>query len=195
VKSEDPRCPFCGALSESPVASRRRGRRTSRAQWLALGSIALAGCAGSIAETPPGDGGSSSEHDAAGGVHDSGVARVPEEAGTLAETGGPQDASAAAQDAGGSAFACNTRSGYFQCQANVCDRSIQACYQGQCVWYGELASYGAPDSAACDPCPTCECLGSTLYPGCHCTDDGAGAITISCQGCYGSPPARLERMA
>jgi hypothetical protein len=173
----------------------------SRGQWLALGSIALAGCSGSIAETPVADGGGSTQHDAASKVHDSGVALVPEESGAVdeastgSEAGDEQDAAVALLDAGGSAYACPSRSGYFQCQGNVCDRSIQACYQGQCVWYGELASYGIADAAACDPCPTCACLGAGVYPGCHCVDDGEGDITISCQGCYGSPPARHERIA
>jgi hypothetical protein len=100
------------------------------------------------------------------------------------------------EDAGDfdSAVACASRSGYFQCVGNVCDRSIQACYQGQCLWYGELPLYGMSDAASCGSCPTCECLSASLYPGCHCTDDGAGDITVSCQGCYGSPPARLERL-
>lgn len=58
---------------------------------------------------------------------------------------------------------------------------------------------GAPFPPECVACPTCACIRG--YPrwmgshGCECSNlDDAGAIGISCGGCYGSPPARLERL-
>jgi hypothetical protein len=180
-------------------------RGTSRAQWLAFGSIALVGCVGSVAETPTDDAGGGVQHDAANATtHDSGSLQAtgPEaggisEAGLAQETGGGTEAGSLAEagpvpdDAG---VACQTRTGYFDCAGNLCDRSIQACYQNQCVWYGLLSSYEVPDAATCGPCPTCACLQGSLEGSCHCNNDPDGGLIISCGGCYGSPPARLERL-
>ncbi|HEY8039333.1 MAG TPA: hypothetical protein VIF15_06040 [Polyangiaceae bacterium] len=180
----------------------------SRGQWLALGStMALAGCSGAVAATP-GDGGGGTGHDPATGALEGGSGVIGHEAGAdPGDAGEPEDAGntadsellvdtgssvvADAADDGG--FACPTRSGYFQCGGNVCDRSIQACYSGGCQWYGNL--YEMPDAASCGACPTCQCLKGALYPNCSCQEDDAGTLTISCGGCYGSPPARLERIA
>lgn len=56
-----------------------------------------------------------------------------------------------------------------------------------------------PGDAACGAYPTCACsnwIGPNFGDGvCGCTDDDAGAVTVvACHSCYGSPPARLERL-
>lgn len=199
IKVSDARCPFCGAVAarRSPPRDPARTGRVSRAQWLAFGGVALVGCVGTVAESSGDGGGAVAQHDAgATPVHDAGNQQAqPPEAGLAQETGAVQDAGLVVADDAG--VSCSTRSGYYECSGNVCDRSIQACYQGQCVWYGALSQYLSqqPDAASCGSCPTCACLQTTLYPNCHCTEDGEGTVTISCAGCYGSPPARLERLA
>ena len=50
----------------------------------------------------------------------------------------------------------------------------------------EVCNFGTDAFQASEP---------TLYTNCHCTEDDSGTIAISCGGCYGSPPARLERIA
>jgi hypothetical protein len=206
VKSTDARCPFCGAVNAPRAVHSARASHVSRAQWLAFGSIAFVGCVGSVADTPH-------DGDGAGAGHDAGASRVARDSGSpqavgpeaaAPEAAPPEDAGVA-QDAvspddagsvlGDSSVACQSRTGYFDCAANVCDRSIQACYQGQCLWYGALPVNPIPDAATCGPCPTCECLKGSIYPDCHCQEDGEGTISISCAGCYGSPPVRLERLA
>jgi len=182
----------------------------SRGQWLALTTVALVGCTGTI-DSVVGDGGGGTATHEGGGAHDSGAARLPdasgavdeagtlEEAATASEAGTVEDAQSTATSEGGdSGIACASRSGYFACGSNVCDRAIQACYSSSCDWYGNIGTTiggGGADAAACGSCPSCACLQPTLYPGCNCAEDDAGTIVISCQGCYGSPPGRLERIA
>jgi hypothetical protein len=200
IKVSDARCPFCGAVNTRRPPRRAPARRTSRAQWLAFGSVALVGCVGTVAESSGDGGGAVAQHDAGNTpAHDAGnqQAQPPEagiETGTVWETGSPQDAGIVVADDSG--VACSTRSGYYDCGANLCDRSIQACYQGQCVWYGALWEYVSqqPDAASCGSCPTCACLHGALYGNCTCNEDNEGTVSISCGGCYGSPPARLERL-
>jgi hypothetical protein len=99
----------------------------------------------------------------------------------------PAEGSSARADGGDSVpiVVCTSRSGYFACGGEYCDRAIQACYNEGCAAY-ELA---AP---SCGPCPTCDCIGSAADA---CSDDG-GTVTFSFeQTCYGAPPARLERLA
>jgi hypothetical protein len=194
IKVSDARCPFCGAVNTRRPPRRAPAARSSRAQWLAFGSVALVGCVGTVAESSGGDGGGAvAQHDAGNTpAHDSGNQQVPPpDAGTAPETGVSYEASLPE-----ASVSCPTRSGYFDCSANVCDRSIQACYDGECLWYGALPEYTGtiPDAASCGSCPTCACLKGTLYPNCNCAEDGEGTIAISCAGCYGSPPARLERL-
>jgi len=206
VRRTDPLCPFCGAPNVPRGQRAPRVPRMSRGQWLALGTtVALVGCTGTIASVPEGDGGheSTASHDAGGTAPDSGAAVRPEEAGTvaetgtLAETGAVVDASPESSAPLDSGVACGERSGFFSCGGNICDRAIQACYSNSCEWYGNLSAIatGGADAASCGSCPTCECLQPTLYTNCHCTEDDSGTIAISCGGCYGSPPARLERIA
>jgi hypothetical protein len=197
VKREASGCPFCGAAIVTRAVRAVARARMSRGQWLAFGSIALAGCSGAI-DSRPLDGGTTGESDAATAPAD---ARLGE--GGIA----PHEASAAPIDgrgtepidgsllADGAGSACPLRTGTFTCAgASVCDRHNQACLMSQCVSYGELPTVQAPDAASCGPCPTCDCLMGMLGGSCSCTDDGMGGITVSCHACYGSPPARLERL-
>jgi hypothetical protein len=201
IKVSDARCPFCGAVNTRRPPRRGPAGRMSRAQWLAFGSVALVGCVGTVAESSGDGGGAVAQHDAGNTpAHDAGnqVQPPPDsgiayETGTVQEAGPPVDSGIVVADDSG--VSCPTRSGYFNCQGNVCDRSIQACQNGYCEWYGALAtSWQFPDAASCGPCPTCECLQGSLSTSCHCSEDNQGTITISCGGCYGSPPARLERL-
>jgi hypothetical protein len=141
-------------------------------------AVTLASCTGTIAETPRSDAGLGTHHDSGLETTDAGWTPSP-------DADSPIDASIEA-----GSVACPTRSGYFQCGSNVCDRSIQACESGSCIWYGELASYWSPqvDAQACGACPTCACVPS-YFP---CSEDDAGTLVISsAQTCYGAPPARL----
>jgi hypothetical protein len=107
-------------------------------------------------------------------------------------------------------IACPHPSGSFLCdpaQAGSdsgvpCDRASQYCLlypygQGCISFTDEDASPDGrvPFPPQCAACPTCACVwGYRSWWGCTCVDlDDAGAIGISCGGCYGSPPARLER--
>jgi hypothetical protein len=75
-------------------------------------------------------------------------------------------------EAGVVGYACGSRSGYFLCEGNACSRSIQACDQGACEWYGNFAPQ-------CGDCPTCACLRDTSTLNIStCEDDGAGGITF-----------------
>jgi hypothetical protein len=193
----------------------------SRAQWLALGSsAALFACSAQIERTPSaerdaaripdspepvrdldsghaGCDGSSPGADAGLAGIDADFADV--DAGYVDVDSGYVDVDAGfvpIVDAGlveASGVACPSRSGYFACGSGVCDRSFQACVGGdQCTWYQGIVNYYGVQE--CGPCPTCECLAPPTTP-CDCTEDDAGTITISCGGCYGAPPVRLERIA
>lgn len=94
--------------------------------------------------------------------------------------------------------ACTTRSGYFACGGNVCDRSIQVCVETSslCATPGDLGTVMTGASIArCGPCPSCACVQTALGGSCECREDDAGSVVVSCGGCYGAPPARLERLA
>ena len=116
----------------------------------------------------------------------------------------------------GDGGSCTPPTGSFICKPEwgaqtpqLCDRATQYCQLGPgptgtqhgCKSYDDPdAGYsGQPFPPQCLPCPTCECVfrhtdwGTLTHP-CGCRDlDGLGAIGLSCGGCYGSPPARLER--
>jgi hypothetical protein len=193
----------------------------SRAQWLALGSsAALLACSAQIELTPPTERdaaripdspeparGLDSGHTACDGSSagaDAGLAGIDADfadadAGCVEVDSGYVDVDAGfvqIVDAGlveASGFACPSRSGYFACGGGVCDRSIQACVMGVCEWYQDIVILWGVQ--ACGPCPTCDCLAPPGSP-CVCTEDDAGTVTIlSCGGCYGAPPVRLERIA
>jgi hypothetical protein len=92
---------------------------------------------------------------------------------------------------------CSSRSGTFACAGQTCDRSTQLCMENGsgCVAYDGVIPEQQPEAGSCGACPSCACLQPTLWGSCHCTEDDAGSIAISCGGCYGAPPARLERIA
>jgi hypothetical protein len=182
------------AVLASTRATRRAVRRT---KWLAIGpSMALVACSGAVASTPTEDGGGvpiAAKVDAAS----EGAAR---EDAALADARA-EDGEAAAAESGTSrldgATACSERSGTFMCSGTSCDRRTGVCFQTTCMTYASfLVDYDQSDASSCGPCPTCDCA-AALFPSasCHCTDDGAGGITLSCQGCYGAPPARRKRIA
>jgi hypothetical protein len=164
VKVEDPRCPFCKAP------------RTCRAQWPSDLREVVVGGTHALAL------GSAMVLLGCSGA----VASTP--AGEGGEPGQPGVESA---------VACPSRSGYFTCGSNVCDRSVQACDErsGTCLSYDALPpSDLVSPGGACGRCPTCACLAPELASNCHCQEDDAGAVSISCGGCYGAPPARLSRV-
>jgi len=180
----------------------------SRAQWLAFGStLAFVGCTGNVESLPSSVGEGDGTKDSGNATYEAGSESSHPEAGVTAEAGvGHDDAGvtveAAAEAAteaateAGPVVGCASRTGYYECGSNICDRSIQACFQGACEWYGALPETLSVDAAAaCGPCPSCECLQPTLYPSCQCTEDAEGTLVISCAGCYGAPPARLERLS
>jgi hypothetical protein len=139
----------------------------SRARWLAFGSTALfVACGGQVESQPYRDAGTT----------------------TNASSATADGSSATVQGR-----VCPTRGGAFACGSDYCDSAVQACDNGSCVAYDQLA-------AACGGCPTCDCI--QIESNCGCTDF-TGAVIITCWspppsssgGCYGAPPARLERIA
>jgi hypothetical protein len=90
--------------------------------------------------------------------------------------------------------ACPSRAGYFDCEGNVCDRSIQACWDSECISYESVVqSHQATDAASCGACPGCACL--SFAHDYNCEEDRAGTVFISQAPCYGAPPVRLEPVA
>jgi hypothetical protein len=102
-------------------------------------------------------------------------------------------------------FACTNGGG-----ALTCDRATEYCYTYN-TSYCVPCSNGnwrcvAVDSDAglfyfprqCATSFTCACLAEAGSVGgsCDCIElDDSGAVGISCHACYGSPPARLERLS
>lgn len=89
-------------------------------------------------------------------------------------------------------FECGTGKGIY------CDRATQYCREwcpGTCP-PGELAVVGCASIADAGNCTT-NLVQYGLGSSCQCLDaDDAGAVTQVCYGgCYGAPPARLERLA
>jgi hypothetical protein len=142
--------------------------------WLTLGAtLGLAACGSS--------GVASSPVDAAMPVHhalpveasrDADLSALLDDAATEAQYDIPHGDDASEGD--GSIVPCSSRSGYFACGSNVCNRAIQACLPGSlCVAY----SYLAP---SCGACPTCACLrDKTLLSIESCQEDTAGSVAIS----------------
>jgi len=214
VRGADRACPFCGATVVRVRPPAARLPRMSRARWLALGStVALVGCNAVVASSG-GDAGHA-EHEAGSGNGDDGSVPPGRDGGVLADAGRGEASSVdeagwitdsgtqgdgTAQDAEVSAdgsVVCSARSGTFACGGQTCDRATQMCgpYGGGCVAYGTVLPNQQPEAGTCGPCPTCACLEPTLWGACYCSEDDGGAIAISCGGCYGAPPARLERIA
>jgi hypothetical protein len=190
VKREDSVCPFCGMSVAAIGGGQGRPRlvraRPSRAAWLAYAStLTMAGCVGGKT------------------VASDSVAQ-------------PASKDLPSQDA----KANNT--GPFACGADQdadlsCDPNTQYCFDDtydytggyHCVAKDEGPLAAAHAGVHC-PCPpddsgTIGCLfsgiritnssGQDLCSGnFSCEEDESGAITVACHSCYGSPPARLERL-
>jgi hypothetical protein len=160
------------------------------------------GTATSSAVAPAGDGEGGSDASLAG------------DALSAEEAGATSEAAPEASDATwGLPDASCQRSGTFACGSNTCDRATQFCniyipsaspWSPQCDSLANLPSVpdpGVPDSGTCATCPTCACIPPTscstpnTSTGCSCFEDNFGGLTVTCSecGCYGSPPARLER--
>ncbi len=181
VKRHDLRCPFCGIALQS---------HTSRARWVALSVVSLAGAA--CADTPTRDTDASSV-----------------DATFQAESGLDARISSRPECA----------QGFFACGDGglLCDRSSEFCvdqyaYGGPwCHTYSE-GSWASGFDAGCTRCPSCgdahdgsvpECIASSWNTCANphssaatsCTQDDAGSVivkTMSCGPCYGAPPARFS---
>jgi len=200
VKEHENACPFCGAArggSEHTVRSFSI-RGISRGQWLTAGAAALAlvSCDAPNGDaffecsvTVPTDGGAISatycekrmQYCSAQGtcvtIADSGPCAVVS----------PGNVCLCDEDAGVAVQRCSTK-GFFDCSAggspvSYCEKWTQYCStQGTCVTIADAGS--------------CAVASSGTYQ-CTCTED-AGATFQTCtshSGCYGAPPARLERLA
>jgi hypothetical protein len=203
VRATDRACPFCGATISSASAAARveigsTAPRISRAAWLAVASsVAAFGTlgAGCLGATTKGDAPSlDASSDAA------------------------EDAQPAVDPA------CLTPdAGDFACGATICNAATEYCERtlaNSCSYDYQSTEHeavtcsrkntGEPWPAACRQCPTCACINAHLPPSemigsdsrvwmCETKDGGGVQITTSkytlCGGCYGSPPARLERLA
>jgi hypothetical protein len=140
-------------------------------------------CSGAIASTPPGDGGFVARADARA-----------EEAATVEYEGGNGDGGLAEASAvPDGAVVCAARSGTFECGSAACARSSEVCYVNACMTVANFSTEYGGVLGSCGSCLACDCW--SPQPSCRCSDDGEGGITVSCQGCYGAPPARLERVA
>ena len=183
VKREDCVCPFCGIVIATIGRDETRPpaawARMSRAQWLAYAStLTMVGCFGGRMVGAAGDDGGS-----AGAVASATILLC-----------GPD------QEAG---LSCDPKTQY--CFDDTYD------YMGEysCVPKdaGPLAATGGGDHCPCQADDSgLGCLfsrdlkfdgsGPALCSGnFHCDEDDRGAVTVSCHSCYGSPPARLERLA
>lgn len=208
IKKTDRQCPFCHAPGSCKSWAPHPARRMSRARWLALGStVALVGCNGVVQSS-----GGSSDAQAATQEGSTGDEGVADEASTSGEAGSDDssamadtstpgvDGSSEASTDGGvvhdAGMTC-ARSGTFACSTQTCDRASQLCdlMGGGCLAYDAMVPQQYPEAGSCGDCPSCACLQPTLYGDCQCLEDDAGSIAISCGGCYGAPPARLERIA
>jgi hypothetical protein len=203
VKAADPSCPFCNAAM-SPAASgygTAEATLCSRAAWLAVASTVAAFAALGAGCTRQTDDPSSRT-----------------DAGAGAETDPP-----AASSPGADAACITPESGTFMCGGASCDVATQYCdryLKTNCIYNGkgtnspsnyEEASCRdradrAPDNSfppACLSCATCGCIGpyaaSASKDSCAAIAGGGVVITHDqttiCGACYGSPPARLERLA
>lgn len=150
----------------------------SRAQWLAFGStLALTGCSAS---------GSSSASNSYATVATSTWV-------SPASCPSPAPGLFFCSDAGVVYDGATNSASYGYVVA--CDRVTELCSltnNPQCLQKADAAS------PVCLTCPTCACLLVNGFAGCRCEAvDDAGGIALDCTGvggCYGSPPARLERI-
>lgn len=201
VKAHEDQCPFCGArrLSRTPT-ERGVPVRLSRAQWLAFGStLAVTGCSSAVVSSIERSSSSSASSTASSDVVS--TTSTPIVTGTSFTSASPTTTYATASTTPAS---CGVPTGQFLCDPSnnqgtgdagvACDRQGEFCS----LWPGTQGCIAKADAgtfpAACLTCPTCDCINA--HTSCRCVAlDDAGAIGISCGGCYGSPPARLERYA
>ena len=188
VKTDAAACPFCGA--EMPVAARTRvvaRSRMSRGAWLVVGSsaVALGGGATFACSTSA----RTSQEVTAQQAGDAGDAgEQPTADGAITHVFFP------GCRAGEGAFACGD-AGFCRCSTEVC-------------WLDDVKGTAVCGSFAGGVCTNqfgvasrCACFNADygVIPGPpSCDDDDGGQITItnfSWGGCYGAPPARLERLA
>jgi hypothetical protein len=211
IKRHEALCPFCGAPHvAAPRAALHSRRRVSRAQWLAFGStLAAAGCTTTSAE----QGVDASTTTDAEAIHEAAADSTVVVDATADAVGFGVDAAGDVRDAGDewtSALdgSCATWSGVFACTfSSDNDASCVPCGRGShyCVSdRSNTPTKGCFDNGAgpfamdpqCDAGSYCACFRLQNYGQCRCVDlDDAGAIEVSCFGCYGAPPARLERLA
>jgi hypothetical protein len=203
IKRTELRCPFCAAPHASSARVARFASRMSRAQWLAFGStLTLVSCSGAVQPLPSSgtDSGSPSQQTADASTSPGWDARNPtsatEDSGRDTDAVAAADAGSPTDDAATEASACAV-TGAFTCNGTTCDRASQYCqmYNGgnEVGCQADDAGFNFPPQ--CYGCPTCACIGQQLTGTCHCVDiDDGGGIGIECIGCYGAPPARLERL-
>jgi hypothetical protein len=213
VKRQDAACPFCGAArTPARPTAPRRIRNVSRAHWLAFGTTLVGmGCNGvlgssggrGVSENAPPDASTSTAPATSNGGNDASLADGAGDEGVGeddATTG--EDAQGASDGSWGSPDPSCPRSGTFACGSYQCDRASQFCsnvttHTLSCEPLSDMTNVARViDSGTCEACPTCACIlpvnnGST----CNCFQDNFGGLTVTCSqgGCYGSPPARLER--
>jgi hypothetical protein len=134
---------------------------------------------------------------------DSGMWVGPWEAGDDAAKVGADAASASGDAASAGVDAanpCDTRTFYCAAAAACCARATEYCHGPHAPMEAACVSYfdgGPPLPHACVASRTCACLADAGWGEgmCRCIDlDDAGAVGLSCFGCYGSPSARLERL-
>jgi len=208
VKREDRVCPFCGIVMATIGRDETRPpaawARMSRAQWLAYAStLTMVGCfGGRMVGAARDDGGSAGA-----------VARTID---GDARQGAEPAPKGLAQDAPATSTAI-LPCGPDQDAGLSCDPTTQYCFDDTYDYMGDyscvpkdagpLAASGGGDHCPCQADDSgIGCLfsrdltfdgsGQALCSGnFHCDEDDRGAVTVSCHSCYGSPPARLERLA
>jgi hypothetical protein len=175
----------------------------SRAHWLAFGSTLVGiGCNGSMATEPIADAAPDDAAPAQVAPDDASIA--PHDASAADDRKPDDDATtdAAGREAGyPSPNTSCPRRGTFACGASLnCDRATEICFNGSYCAAIATVGYLQIDSGACAACPTCACFPPGLRPNCNqgvsCFEDNFGGLSVSCSsqgGCYGSPPARLDR--
>jgi len=220
IRSSEPRCPFCGGRAEATVQRSVSERRWSRAGWLAFGaavSATVAGLSAGCSDTAQDAQLPNDEFDAQDAGFDvivqpklSSLARAVglEEAGIRCPLGANPIPCAPDRD-------CDPVTEYCSMQADTMCGHVSL--SGRCMARRRagIRESSDPFPAECGHCPTCECIVSRLPDPGGPTTDSSGSFTpsyscqdipnagvvithhtrmFSCGGCYGSPPARLERV-
>jgi hypothetical protein len=218
IKTTESCCPFCGVpRAPKARATMRPWVRMSRAQWLAFGStLAVVGCTEHFPAAPAPPQVADATMPEATASDDSSTPETGTwdeakavEASTSDQVTGLE--AAALGDAGwdasldDAADAIAIADVHFPC-GRSCDPATQYCFENDrgpgpaCI---DQDAYNGTASVAqqCLTSFTCACLAdagagvtqNNGIAGCFCSDWEAG-VFISCILCYGSPPARLERL-